>query len=401
MVFNMMRTMILKKLFFFAKKKFNYFFARRRKIIKIEEFTKNKNKIIIFNSEQKDAGKISFYPENVNINLNSNFSNNFPPVYMVEISDVKIYGKTNILFNKEYALCHDMYNFKEDLTSEELHGLHLIDLKNNKLIKLNENRFSKKINCAAAFSDALSSNYAHWLSEIYPRIVLFCSMEKYKNIPIIIDKDVHPNIINSVLMVSGNREIIYIEKNESIHLNKCIYVSPVGYIPFEPRTIGSRQGHFSSSALYFTKLKILNNLIKCNESLLPKKIFIKRNSFYRNLINQDIIENFLVKNGFFIMEPEKFDFEKQVIIFNNADIIIGPTGAAMANLIFSKPDAKIGIIIAEDNDIPYYYWHNMANAVGNKINYLLGVKLKNTGVHSDYFLDLSILKDWLIKIYEK
>ena len=89
---------------------------------------------------------------------------NFPDIYLAKLSEVDIEGRSNIIFKDNFAVVHDLYDVDRDLTSEELHGRHRLDVNKRELFrtasKLPDNTFEK----AAIFCDACAPNWAHWLA---------------------------------------------------------------------------------------------------------------------------------------------------------------------------------------------------------------------------------------------
>lgn len=121
---------------------------------------------------------------------------------------------------------------------------------------------------------------------------------------------------------------------------------------------------------------------------MPKKIFLRRNSGLRRLLNSDVIEALLVSQGFTVVEPEKLGFTMQVQLFQNADVIIGATGAAMANIIFSNSRAHIAILISQQEGFIYWYWQNIACASGGRVRYIIGEKISKNpnNIHVDFYV---------------
>ena len=78
-----------------------------------------------------------------------------------------------------------------------------------------------------------------------------------------------------------------------------------------------------------------------------KKIYIDRSdskfnlSKKRQIINEDIIKNTLIKKKFKIVKLSEFKFVDQIALFNSAKIIVGNHGAGFANLVFCKKNTKI------------------------------------------------------------
>jgi capsular polysaccharide biosynthesis protein len=61
----------------------------------------------------------------------------------------------------------------------------------------------------------------------------------------------------------------------------------------------------------------------------------------RLMINEAELEAALEARGFKVVRPETLSVARQIALFRDADIIVAPTGAALANILFCKPTAKI------------------------------------------------------------
>ena len=97
------------------------------------------------------------------------------------------------------------------------------------------------------------------------------------------------------------------------------------------------------------------------------KIFIDRSeSEYSHckLINNNVIKKLLSKRGFKILQTGKLDFLEQVKLFHNANLVIGPHGAAFSNLVFCKPETKV---IELRRSVAPINFENLA--IKNNLNY--------------------------------
>jgi capsular polysaccharide biosynthesis protein len=109
----------------------------------------------------------------------------------------------------------------------------------------------------------------------------------------------------------------------------------------------------------------------------------------RKILNESEIEDLFQKRGFTTVEAERLTFSEQVALFSQADILVGGSGAAMANLVFCPPTTKILIFISKFPDTSYWYWQNIACAIGNRVTYVLGPieQNKSAGIHADYSIN--------------
>ena len=322
----------------------------------------------------------------------------FPEVSCAVFENSTICDTTNLIFKDDVVVMHDLYNFELDYTSEELHRRAIIQPSEMKIRWLDSQVDTELIPDAAIFLDSCAPNYAHWLTEVLPRIVIFCSNINYAGIPIVVNEGLHKNIMQSLAhLVGDGREVITLKTGGALAVSHLYVTSVAGYVPFERRTIGSTlnsHGIFSPSAFQMMQKKYVDfNALRGKK--FPKKIFIRRNSNVRNLVNAVEVENLLIKYQFEIIEPEKLSFMQQVNIFSQAEIIVGVSGAALANIIFAPSGAKICIMIGKTENTSYWYWQNIACASGKKtITYILGdsKNVQRDGIHSCFQIDVETLE---------
>jgi len=323
----------------------------------------------------------------------------FPEIFVATIRNATTYGGTNLVLAGGEVVCHDLYDFHRDYTSEELHGRTLIASKSSRIRWLLHDEAPEPISVAATFVDACAPNYAHWMTEVLPRIALFCAEDRFKEVPIVVNEGLHHNIMESLLLIAGtDREIITLPIGRALVVNTLYLTSVAGYVPFERRTNNlSRHSHgmFSPKAFEEIRNKLIAPADRVTNNDWPEKIYLRRNSGSRKVTNADEIERLLISRGFVIVQPEKFSFLEQVQLFANAKVVIASSGAALANIIFCPPTTEILIFISKQPDTSYWYWQNMASASGKVVRYFLGeaVSGSSQGIHADF----SISPDEVLK----
>ena len=318
----------------------------------------------------------------------------FPELYVAQINKGTVYGGTNLLLAGDEVICHDLYDFERDFTSEELHGRTFIDPESKRIRWLLHDKDPEVIPALATFVDACAPNYAHWVTEVLPRIALFCNDRRFEGVPIVVNEGLHKNIMASLALVVGTeREIIILSIGRAIIADTLFVTSVVGYVPFERRNntfLEYSHGLFSPRTFTLLNEKIGIPTKDAATKAFPKKIYLRRNSGMRKIFNSQEIEKYFQSIGYAIVEPERLSFLEQVMLFSNADVIVGSSGAALANLIFAQKDAKIFIFIPKFKDTSYWYWQNIACATGKAITYVFGLRLKD-GIHSDFIIDINDL----------
>ena len=177
-------------------------------------------------------------------------------------------------------------------------------------------------------------------------------------------------------------------------------VSCAGYVPFEPRgahAAGMSHGKFSRLAFEAMRQACFASV---QPRSTPSRIFLRRNSGVRRLVNSDAIEALLVNRGFTVVEPEKLSFAMQVQLFRQAEIIVSPTGAALANVIFSGAETQIAILIHRQEDMSYWYWQNIACACAKTVNYIFGRSQYKgeQGIHANFYVSPQAVEDFADRV---
>jgi capsular polysaccharide biosynthesis protein len=81
----------------------------------------------------------------------------------------------------------------------------------------------------------------------------------------------------------------------------------------------------------------------------------RRGHSMRVMINESALEAALRARGFEIVRPERLSVAAQVQMMREADVLVGPTGAAMTNALFASPGARI-VEIQPENFTSQWVW---------------------------------------------
>ncbi len=387
-----------------------FYFHQFKEMMSLRDFAYKHNLDIVqvFNATKVDTPAPVIFPSEDRSELVSPGDHyDFPSVYIAKLFGAKVYSGTNLVFLERSIICHDLYDFRYDTTSEELHGIHQFSYDFKKMHRSNKSNLKTlNIESAAPFLDACASNYAHWLTEVLPRIAVFCTIEQYIDVPIIVDSGLHPNIIESLELIVGlDREIIYQEKNMAISVKTLYMTSVTGYVPFGKRNIeleSRSHGMFSPQCLELLKKKVLSYADRVSFGSEHKRIYFRRNSHSRNIVNLKEVERLILKNGYVLINPEELSFIQQVALINRSNAIVGTSGAAMANLIFAPSCTRCTILISKMKDMIYWYWQNMAISTEKEVHYVLGdadTRLDN-GINANFKINLKDVDMALMYIKE-
>tara|TARA_B100001093_G_scaffold502264_1_gene555005 strand:+ start:100 stop:1194 length:1095 start_codon:yes stop_codon:yes gene_type:complete len=225
----------------------------------------------------------------------------------------------------------------------------LKNVEHNRVIQKGTNRLQKKFD-GRVFSlvqGGSGNNYFHFLFDIVTKLKIYEERFSLSDI----DYFYVPGInswqkqilslfkIDEKKLIDSNK-YRHIKAREIIAIDHPWYKS--GYIQKEIKKL-------PEWSIFFLREKFLDLRKKFQTS---KKIFIDRtDSLYKHcklINNQEVIE-FLEKKGFKSYQTSKLDFYEQIYLFENAEIIISPHGAALTNIIFSKPGMRLFELIPKNH----------------------------------------------------
>ncbi|MBO9545863.1 glycosyltransferase 61 family protein [Caulobacter sp.] len=74
----------------------------------------------------------------------------------------------------------------------------------------------------------------------------------------------------------------------------------------------------------------------------PKRIYVSRRGALKGeLLNEAELEMALEARGFLVVRPQEWSIRDQIILFHRAELVVGATGVAMANVLFCRPGTKV------------------------------------------------------------
>lgn len=293
------------------------------------------------------------------------------PDYVVCLHDVCIRAAENIVIAEDKYLLNDILSGDE---SNRFEYGNILSYRDKYALLLNKNAMTVKksetINVGVMLSGNYSFNYYHFTLELMPRMRL---IDKYvpSDIPLLLDSDMRlfPQFVEMMnIFNTKRRKMIILTPHSTYVCNTLYYPSISSYIV--PNTkyrekLVLTDCMFDKLSLSFICEKMLT--VKSNYSF-PRKIFLYRTSSLRTF-NQDEVWESLQPYGFEKIIIDKLSLADQVALFNNADMIIGGSGAAFTNLIYCKNTAKAFVITGGVYD-NIAVFSSLASFVGMDLYYI-------------------------------
>ncbi len=117
----------------------------------------------------------------------------------------------------------------------------------------------------------------------------------------------------------------------------------------------------------------------------PRRLFVSRRGFTqrtgstRALTNEDEVAAAFKERGFVVVEPETLEFDDQVRLFGSAEVVAGPGGVGLYNVVFSAPGTKV---ITLQGTPSFANEHaNLFASLGHRYGFIFGRDDKSAGRH--------------------
>jgi len=179
----------------------------------------------------------------------------------------------------------------------------------------------------AVLNNPWCHNYYHWLLEILPRIELLRRGQQTCDHYLI---ECQSGYQRRALELLGIPKQNIIQPNYALHLRADKLLRPT--------TPDSQAWHSLAQAIKQNLETTSQNGTRPN----PRRIYIsRRQAAHRKVVNEDQLEQLLSRYGFESHSFESTDFARQVQLLDGAEAIVAVHGAALANLIFAKPGARV------------------------------------------------------------
>jgi hypothetical protein len=102
-----------------------------------------------------------------------------------------------------------------------------------------------------------------------------------------------------------------------------------------------------------------------------RKLYLSRkNVSQRSVINETELLPLLVERGYEVVDCGALDFDSQVKLFTEAGTIVGPHGAAFANILWAAPGARV-FEVFEPGSVRRCYW-SLCRSLGHRHTCAIG-----------------------------
>ncbi|MGO4716392.1 glycosyltransferase family 61 protein [Bradyrhizobium sp. 2TAF24] len=325
-----------------------------------------------------------------------------PRLALTEVPQANVIGGTDFVLVGDEAIHSSFYNPAREVCPAETFGEAGLD-PDQRLIRTRVPRGRRRVGPAATIIGQCAGNYAHWLTEILPKLVVLDSSTADKDLPLLIDGWVHPNLHEALQVVNHNkRPLIQVERWEMVASERVVHVAPVAYIPAEYREYvtsgkilktGPDEFPFSRTALLGLRDVALKAAAPGKKKY--RKLYLRRanNGNTRTAVNDHEAEALARRYGFETIEPGGLSFREQLSIFSDAELVVGQIGAALSNVIFARQQCKVIVMSPYYEDASYYFWSNLFGMLKHELYYVVGPQIgEGHPFHKNFKIDIGALE---------
>ncbi len=335
---------------------------------------------------EKEEGAVCI-PQHLSVNDGELVDVVVPELKIHKFYDCTVVGQTHIVTNYRFIFTED---YNTDSRVDLSYGDLLCCLSNGRVI-VAQREISRHIDRGISLLAPGNYNYYHLMIETMSRLTLIDECAEYRHYPILVDSLIRTNTNFLEILNRCNiykHPIIWVDKNEHVKVKELITASSCVFMPGNIKhrdDITVNDFVISSWLLNKHKQRLTTSSGGTSNFTDAKYIVSRRNTENSRLVNEREVVEVYKKFGYEVIYPEKLSLTQQEELFSNAKDIVATSGAAMANIIFCRPETRITIIIPDEHK--FYLYSTMG--------YCLQLKMYaiNAGIEKkDHYPGLDIFK---------
>lgn len=240
---------------------------------------------------------------------------------------------------------------------------------------------------AIFFCGRCDENWYHFLIDTLPRLEALQGIPQ--NVPLLIRSDI-PGTSKDLIRTLVTRRIVEIDPDSVFRVDLLYFVSSRSSVFDSKVPVNVEAVHLPIATLKKLRDRVIESQNPDTGYSGPDTFYLKRNSALRGILNAESIETVVRELGIDTLESNSNFFKFQVRAFHQANLVIIPGGASVANILFMKPGTKV-LILKSWRNRKLNLWQSLAIGLGleykeiNGVPSYYGLKYLRR-VHSSYWI---------------
>ena len=329
---------------------------------------------------------------------------NSAPYYTVFERATILPGSNTVFLNGDVVLNDEIKSGQHAIPATPLKLSHKNWLRDGSLYVKYKIDITPTIDAGVHLFKEYGENYFHFVTELATKIHLIEHDKIFPlEMPLLISAELDRNIYDVVNCVKmSQRRVIKLKPDVPYNVNKLGYLSDISRILDMHGVVPAK----NSSLLPGPILRSLADRVKRELGATVanpwRKLYLVRSSERRSLTNQAEIMVDLLRDGFQPVSTENLSFANQVHLFSQAAVVMGPTGAAMTNLLWCNPGAKAVIFYSDHPFRNKTFWDAIGSAKNLDLKYIEGPCSGDVtgiyGMHDNFSIKRDVIQDVLAQL---
>jgi len=324
-------------------------------------------------------------------------------VYFIEQANLVV--GSSLIYDQNFELCYNTANFDpatEYLAEEVAKRVRRMPAQSSEQLAFEFIVQPQKIininGTAVPFNLIHPYNYFHFLIESLPTLFVLVASQTIHQEHTIVTGILHPNMMQALNLITGNRfQLIQLHLLNSVKSTKAI-VMRESFSCNELINGNMPENHEFSASNLLALRSFFGKYFQPAANLDAQKLFVVRQSGQRNIVNIQELIAVAESHDFKVVYADSLSFLQQLQIFSTASVIVGPTGAWLANLLFVNETAKVKVLYPVTCKTTKSIWKKLGGIFGIDVSdhYFNDIVLNAyQPIHSDFVVSADAFADIL------
>lgn len=321
--------------------------------------------------------------------------------YVCMVRNATILSKSSMVLTADgYALNDDAGHPRYGEFVDFSHDKSIVCQRGNQMLIDDGQYQMAAIDGAIMLSGAASDAYGHWVPEFLCRLKFLAQHPDFADLPFIVDEEMPQSHFDFLRQMFSNA-IVILPKMGGFHCARLLVAPPPSFYP--AHLSGNHNipihevGPFSPQCIQFLRERVFDSLPAASRR--DRKIYLsRRKRQWRLLLNDTEIAAHLEARGFEIVFPEELTFIEQVRLFQQATVIVGPSGSSWINLMFADPSTQV-LVIGQPNLFNFNGFVGPMRMLGYDPQFVCGTEGDHKNKHANYSVAVTRIDEALATFF--